>query len=382
MASTDNRTICQRYTQAVKNFVQLSEPLWFNERKDTASYQRKVSELLEEFTLIQKVAYDLDLFSSNEAIEEINPKYLPFYNLNYYLGCIYMNYHPASLQQGNSTGEHNFHGKKKSLVIAKEKLTQFLLQMQNLGGILTKTQSERLSSFKESYNPSNNELLNFHGNAADRRREKIENYKFEKQLRENLKILDEYYFSVPDDEEGLMGFEEETARAIYLDQLRLNTLIAFNQLQLLAAEIELHLKMAENITRDEEETSQRKSKEKPSLDNDYGFVPRVEAVPETSKIKVSDLVSKQGKILRPFTITANKSDLRQRVFGTGQVLPSMSVDDFLAYELNNGKMATEEQPKRRESDSENSEDELEVRRWDDWKDENPKGSGNMKANIG
>ena len=382
MASTDNRTICQRYTQAVKYFIQLSEPLGLNERKDTESYQRKVSELLDEFALIQKVAYDLDLFSSNEVVEEINPKYLSFYNLNYYLGCIYMNYHPTSTQQGTSTKEHDLSGKQKALVLAKDKLTQFLLQMQNLGCILTKAQDERLSSFKESYNPSNSELLNLHGNAADRRSEKIENYKFERQLREKLKILDEYYSSVPDDEEGLMGFEEETARAIYLDQLRLHSLIAFNQLQLLAAEIELHSKVAANNKTKDGEMSQRNPKEKPSLDNDYGFVPRVEAVPETGKIKVSDLVSKQGKILRPFTITSNKSDLRQKVFGTGQVLPSMSVDDYLAYELNNGKMAAEEQPKGRESDSENSEDELEARRWDDWKDENPKGSGNMKANIG
>jgi len=39
----------------------------------------------------------------------------------------------------------------------------------------------------------------------------------------------------------------------------------------------------------------------------------------------------------------------------------------------------------KESDYESDEDDeaqLEKRRWDDWKDENPKGAGNMKANIG
>ena len=35
-----------------------------------------------------------------------------------------------------------------------------------------------------------------------------------------------------------------------------------------------------------------------------------------------------------------------------------------------------------DSDTEDSEAEEEKRRWDDWKDENPKGAGNMKANIG
>ncbi|CAI5759278.1 unnamed protein product [Candida verbasci] len=113
-----------------------------------------------------------------------------------------------------------------------------------------------------------------------------------------------------------------------------------------------------------------------------GFTTRLESRPGLNSGKISDFLSKQGKILKPFTIT-NKQDLQKKVFGTGQMLPSMTVEEYLDYELANGKMMKEEQPQAEKfSEDEDSDDELEKRRWDDWKDENPKGSGNMGANIG
>lgn len=67
----------------------------------------------------------------------------------------------------------------------------------------------------------------------------------------------------------------------------------------------------------------------------------------------------------------------------------MTVEEYLDYELANGKMLKDEvkdnNPANKDdndSDTEDSEAEEEKRRWDDWKDENPKGAGNMKANIG
>ena len=113
-----------------------------------------------------------------------------------------------------------------------------------------------------------------------------------------------------------------------------------------------------------------------------GYTTKLEVVPG-KKQPISSLLSKQGKILQPFTITANKNELRNKVFGTGQVLPSMSVEEYLDYELANGKVAAEEvKNEKNDQDTDDSDEELEKRQWDDWKDDNPKGMGNTGANLG
>ena len=71
-------------------------------------------------------------------------------------------------------------------------------------------------------------------------------------------------------------------------------------------------------------------------DDDYGFTTKLESIPKIS-YQVSDLINKQGKILQPFTITSQRQKLKEKVFGTGQILPSMTVEEYLDYELANGK---------------------------------------------
>lgn len=381
----NDRTVSERYRNAIGKFQSIfNGSPGFGDRKDSLKYQTNVGDLIKEFTLIQLIVDRLDLFSDNESLNEINVSYIQFINLDYYLGLLYSDYlwNPKSGQAPEASDPIEF--KEMNITIAKSKLVRFIAQLDNYGEVLSKSQSSRVNSFKEIYNPTYDELVSY-SNPALKRADKIENYKLEKELKGKLQILNDYYnqnSEKGEDEDDSMfeRFDEEIVKAIYIDQLRLFSISAFNNLELLSMELQvLSNRPKQRIT----EIDPPKSKEEPSMENDYGYTSKLESLPLKNKSKISDLISKQGKILQPFTITSNKQDLKLKVFGTGQVLPSMSVEEYLDYELANGKMMKEEvKDEKNDSDSDNSDEELEKRQWDDWKDDNPKGSGNMKANLG
>ena len=192
-------------------------------------------------------------------------------------------------------------------------------------------------------------------------------------------------------ENELNKFDDEVIRLIYIDQLKLFTLKSFNMLESISMELQV-LQNRPNSSSNPEQQQQLEQDGKEdnrsrqyTKENDYGFTTKLENKPKLS-YQVSDLINKQGKILQPFIITSQRDKLKEKVFGTGQILPSMTVEEYLDYELANGKMMKDEvkdKPKDNEDEDElNEDEELEKRQWDDWKDENPKGAGNMKANIG
>lgn len=381
----NDRTVSERYRNAIGKFQSIfNGSPGFGDRKDSLKYQTNVGDLIKEFTLIQLIVDRLDLFSDNESLNEINVSYIQFINLDYYLGLLYSDYlwNPKTGQAPEASDPIEF--KEMNITIAKSKLVRFIAQLDNYGEVLSKSQSSRVNSFKEIYNPTYDELVSY-SNPALKRADKIENYKLEKELKGKLQILNDYYNQnsekgEEEDDSMFERFDEEIVKAIYIDQLRLFSISAFNNLELLSMELQvLSNRPKQRIT----EIDPPKSKEEPSMENDYGYTSKLESLPLKNKSKISDLISKQGKILQPFTITSNKQDLKLKVFGTGQVLPSMSVEEYLDYELANGKMMKEEvKDEKNDSDSDNSDEELEKRQWDDWKDDNPKGSGNMKANLG
>jgi hypothetical protein len=95
------------------------------------------------------------------------------------------------------------------------------------------------------------------------------------------------------------------------------------------------------------------------------------------------LLNKEGKPLRPFTLLDKRSELRQGVFRPDHSLPTMSIDEYLEEEKKRGgiidgggeKSGIRPEPEEDDLDKVDAEI-MKQRAWDDWKDENPKGSGN------
>lgn len=372
--SSENLTVRERFRICVRDFLALDLA---GGRADSAEFQQKVTQLLTEFRLVQSIVDGLSLFSDNEQLREINTPYLSFATLPYYAACLYMR--SLADASGAYDEKDKFQNKPENLQRAKVMLAAYLNQLESFGGVLLELQKKTLDSFEKSYDPSVEELLGQNKNPVQKRAEKIENFKAEKALKGKLQILEGYYEknSTDDDEDALLSLDEEVVRAIYIDQLRLFAINAFDNLESIAMELQvLKQRPAFESRQKTQDTRERLS----ALDS-TGYTSRLERNP-AAPTHISELLSRQGKILRPFTITRNKQELREKVFGTGQTLPSMTVEEYLDYELANGKMAKEEEKKDDESESDDSDEELRKREWDDWKDENPRGSGNMKANLG
>lgn len=368
----ENLTIRERYRNEVQKFLQLESS---GLRHDLKSFQELVASSLKGFKFLQSIVEDLSLFSSNENLEEISTSALPFVAIHYYESRLMMEILPDS--NGNMFDSNNMlEMKQKSLRIAFLKLARFLHDLEALGNILTKEQVVKFNSFENGFDPSETRILN---NPVTRRAEKIANFKIERELRQKLEILDDYYAKSNNDigsEDIFMSLDEEVVRTIYIDQLKYFALKSFENLEL----ITLELQVLGNRPTFERQKIHRVLKQDES--DELGYTTRLEVDPNKPK-KISDILTKQGKILQPFTITNNKQELRKQVFGTGQVLPSMTVEEYLDYELSNGKMLKEESStKNYSSEDEDSEAEIERREWDDWKDDHPKGSGNIKGNIG
>ncbi|GEQ71690.1 hypothetical protein JCM33374_g5376 [Metschnikowia sp. JCM 33374] len=359
-----------------------------SERQDSEHFQSLVSDTLKQLNTLQSIVRGLSLFSTNESLDEINTSYLPFATLSYYEAVLYQKLLTDANDTFQSGSIDRLLFKPINLKRAKVKILAFISQVDAFREILSDEQSRILNSFKKSYNPSNEDIIGASGDPTSKRASKISNYKKEKELREKLRVLEEFHskhahhYQEGTGEDILQTMDEDLVRSLYIDQLRLFSVYAFRDLELIA--MELQVLQSDVGSRQPQSQHDSRQNSEPAIDK-FEYTPRLESNPTKHK-EISDLINKSGKILQPFVITNNKQKLQREVFGTGQVLPSMSIEEYLDYELSNGKMLKSEPNGSGSGDSddqtEDSDEELRKREWDDWKDENPKGSGNMKANIG
>ena len=94
-------------------------------------------------------------------------------------------------------------------------------------------------------------------------------------------------------------------------------------------------------------------------------------------------MSSDGKPMRPFTLLDSRQTLKKNVFRPDHSLPTMTIDEYLEEEKRRGGMIdgggpqSAEQP---EPDEDNliaaDEETMKQRAWDEYVEENPKGSGN------
>ncbi|KAM9895439.1 hypothetical protein OXX79_008079 [Metschnikowia pulcherrima] len=378
-------TVRQKFNLAVRKCRSIES---LPDRQDSVHFQQQVHDTLIELNMLQSIVRSLSLFSANEALAEVSTAYLPFATLSYYEAILYQKSLTDAAERFTPGSIDRFLFKPINLEKAKTKILEFLTQIDSFNEILSPEQRGTLNFFKKSYNPSNEDILGANGDPTSKRASKIANFRFEKELKEKLAILDSFYATGSADrsEDGIsedifQKMDEDDVRSLYVDQLRLFSVYAFRDLELIAMELQMLSNNKSQLQAQSKEDSRQNAK--PQIDK-FEYTAKLESDPTRHKA-VSDLISKSGKILQPFVITSNKQQLRREVFGTGQVLPSMSIEEYLDYELANGKMATGGSNgalSDTDEQTDDSDEEVRKREWDDWKDENPKGSGNMKANIG
>lgn len=221
-----------------------------------------------------------------------------------------------------------------------------------------------------------------------RREMKISKWKQEKELSEKVKIIE--------DEDTFKRLDAQVVRKVRMDQLQLAVIDSISLLENYSMEREMLSSMVGRIEelddieiegsqlkRDNENSDSRMDAQK---DNrfDKGYTDKLERLDVTK----DDLISKEGKILRPFTIVSSdeqRKNLQSKVMGTGQVLPSMTVEELVDYELANGGMVKPQDkvPEIDEDDEAYQDKETyRLRDWDNFTDSHKKGSGNKMGNLG
>lgn len=211
--------------------------------------------------------------------------------------------------------------------------------------------------------------------------------------------------------------DEELLRSLYLTQLSLCYMRAFNELKSITGEIELLQTMPNMSELPSSSSSASDARQKAREEEDSQW--RLDSVSHTltSPATHSQLVDSSGRILRPFTIlpsstssllpssSGNNIDTRLRlqneVFGPGYRLPTMSIDEYLQLENERGnilqgggpsstaevnqeredKKAYEEEEDNMEGERRREEKRLKDVESDEWKDTHKRGEGN-RINMG
>jgi hypothetical protein len=315
-------------------------------RQDSPQFQEQLTSLIQKWLLLQTAINSN--FSTNETLEDVSTSELKYIAVDYYIAQLYSKLTVPSKQ----------HNLKKSILL----YLSFLTRLRDYE-LLSKTDAEKLANIKE--NPF--EIANLHASAMLRRDEKIANYKLERSLTEKLSLLDK----LESNEQDYENIDEDTLRELYLEQVCLFRIKSFDNIRLVAQELEILEHIPDEPKLQEvKEDDERENRSKDPTE----FTDKLEKLDN-----VNEYLSKDGKILKPFTIL-KREDLRKKVYGTGQYLPTMTVEDYLEQELANGGMVSSAQEPEESSDEDdyekNDRDTYKARQWDDFTDTHRKGSGN------
>lgn len=335
------------------------------DRPDSEGFQQKLAEAFKSFKLCKEYADQLSLFSDNESAEDLGTSEIQYMAIDFYLGKLTEKY-----QQKNSNSAGRAQDRLEVLNRAIRYYLNFLTLLHSYK-VLPSSSSNRLRDVLDS-NKADEEgksisLNNIQSSdATTRRADKIERFKMEKSLQERLENL-----RSTDD--------EEIQRKVYFAQLGLLSIKTFSALESMNMELELLNEQVKNPANLEE---QPKSIEP----DESGYVPgRLD--PSLDK---GPLLNKFGKVNRPFTIVSSRDQINKNVQGTGQYLPTMTVDEYLDEEKRMGRIIegggpqsaiTEEDDGGDDDEDKHDQETYKAREWDEFVENNPRGSGNT-MNLG
>ncbi|EMR08963.1 hypothetical protein PNEG_02741 [Pneumocystis murina B123] len=316
------------------------------------NFRRKIEEgstelLAECISLYEKCHYlarKLSLFSNNEGIDEISTSEIRFFLIDYYI---------AELLDKNTTSNRS-----STILSSRNLFVSFLTLCENY--TLLTSSDKALFNYLNSNETYNEGYINRISNVS-RREEKIQRYKREKELNKNIST----FLKNP-------SKDENDLRKHFLEVVQL---AIFKSLQSIE-QLDLELKMIE-ISKDKDQDSI----------NDYHRTETENNIHSTLKTKNNfqkdnPLLDKHGKPLRPFTIIAKREQLKNNVFGPDHNLPTMTIDEYLKEEAKKGNiLSNKEIPQNKKEIDQDNMEEIDIemykaRKWDEFKEENPKGWGN------
>lgn len=303
----------------------------------------------------------VSLFSDNEGLEDINTSDLPYLLVSYRIADLLQKIPIASPLE-----------RRVALRTTRERYERFLHLLDSYS-ILSASDAKLLELYHED--PERFSTISTTDPAA-RRNAKIANFKHEKELKQKL----EYMRNSPRYLEN--GGDEEAVRELYLATLAYSAHMAFQALEGINREMEMlaqaPVPLLPTTTTVEEDERRRRASEEAN-----GYSERLDSSQRLQASFPGPILSREGKPLRPFTLTNSRQELQKGVFRPGHNLPTMSVDEYLAEERRrggiiegggeaSGRPATPDEDNYEKADAET----MKAREWDDFTESNPKGAGN------
>ncbi|KAI2626206.1 TAP42-like family protein [Xylaria nigripes] len=324
-------------------------------------YQADVRAALQSYEKCAQIIDKVSMFSTNESIEDIATSDLHYLLVFFRIAELLQKVPSSSLLE-----------RRGLLNSAREAYEKFLHLLDSYS-ILSSQDSRLFARYNEE--PCAFSTISATDPNA-RRNAKIANFKAEKQLKQKL----EYMRTSPRYLED--GGDEEAVRELYMANLALSTHTAFQGLEGINRELEV-ITQAPLPSMPRETTIEDDERRRRELDNNDAYSEKLDT-PLSSQVAFrGPLLSKEGKPLRPFTLVGNRQELQRGVFRPGHNLPTMSIDEYLEEErrrggiIEGGGEASGRQPEPDEDDIEKADEAtMKAREWDEFKEANPRGSGN------
>ncbi|RYC56454.1 hypothetical protein CHU98_g9757 [Xylaria longipes] len=325
------------------------------------SYQEDVAAAIQQYEECVQIIDKISLFSRNESLEDIATSDLPYLLVLYRIAELFQKVSSSSPLE-----------RKRIVESARDAYERFLHLLDSYS-ILSPLDSTLFAEYNED--PTGFSTISTKDPNA-RRNAKIANFKAEKQLKQKL----EYMRSSPRYLED--GGDEEAVRELYLANTALSIHMTFQSLEGINREVEVLAQAPVPLIPQFTTVEQDERRRKESMSND-DYSEKLDAPLQTRAGFRGPLLSKEGKPLRPFTLVGNRQELQRGVFRPGHNLPTMSIDEYLEEEkrrggiIEGGGEASGRQPEPDEDNMEKADEEtMKAREWDEFKEANPRGSGN------
>ncbi|KAG9259243.1 TAP42-like protein [Emericellopsis atlantica] len=295
------------------------------------------------------------VFSVNETLDDVATSELPY---------MLTAYHMAELME-RAPG-HNKPSERVQHLKKTKRIYDLFLNLVESYGLVEPPYNKLLDRYREEDDEFG--VVPRGMDMSAKRNTKIAAFKAEKQLKTKLEALRK-------NPRYLQNGDEEVIREVYLTNVAYRLHKTFHALDSINREIDMLKAVPDQ--------PEQRLKEIEERDDDTRLDGPMRMKPGTG----GPLLSKAGKPLQPFTLLgANARGERTKgVFRSGHNLPTMTIDEYLEEERRQGNIIEGgEEPKKviDEDDYEAMEREMyKARDWDEFKDNNPKGSGNT-MNMG
>ncbi|KAF2873407.1 type 2A phosphatase-associated protein 42 [Massariosphaeria phaeospora] len=323
---------------------------------NSPTFQEKLTTAIATYEQCLKLSEQISLFSPNETLDDVSSSDLQY---------MASSYHLAELVQKITS---DVAARKLNLLTARGHYERFLKLLDSYD-VLEKPDATLFEAYIEDRNAFSTASTR---DAAARRDAKIARFRQEKELKKKLAYLRQ--------NPKLAENDEQMVRELYLTDLTFMVHQTFQSLESIAQELQI-ISLAPPAPPHDQDVSAPDGRQDGRGDRNK-YSDRLDS--QLPGLKYSGpILSSDGKPLRPFTLLDNRQKLQKGVFRPGHSLPTMSIDEYLEEEKRRGGIIEgggEQSGIRPEPDEDNllkaDEETLKARAWDEFKEDNPKGSGN------